>query len=318
MLINSNLTISYDTNDPLGDILDQLAVEPSSFNDDMGRPVNCFEVVKAIANALSMRVVCYQNSIIFHDIPDYISISSTVPLGYIGHPSGDFDIANFVLGNSENINTVKVFKEAVVRFEYKGVTGLLIDGFLQNWVTAMAGMRLAQWTYSPYMLLQPDVYDRRVGNGRVEKPYGIRLYGVLAPGGEFDQIAGRTEMLFGVGDRLKLSVELEINQNVGAIEPIEAGGSDYRLEIWLTIVFYNVVNPADSRYLSVVGGAQTWEQKDLTGTTFATGDYDYNSFLPGIQPFIWAPINRQAGSQTIEIEAIPCSAILDLGRYSLV
>lgn len=280
--VRSKLVLSRDTSTVFPEVFDMLSTYTEAFNDDMGRPVSGYNVVKAIVDALFMKCYAEGYQITFTDIDDFVRSNSLpqIHISYKEHGSFNPSTMLMLLGNSENITTTRVYRESRARFEYRGVIGLLQDGFMLNWIPAGTGFKLANWDYSPDFVAQPDVYSRRIGSGRQEDPYGIELryrydntIPVTAPIPiSADLIGGRMDSKVASKDVLKLSLKYKIlnKDKIGLVN----GETPYFFQQNYVYV-YNESNPASSYRLNSVSGNQEWNVVDLTGSAFSSGHVDW-------------------------------------------
>lgn len=287
-IVYSSLVLSNNTSTVFPDILDQLSVYAEAFNDDMGRPINCYDAIKMIAESLCMRCMYIGNFLFFIDILDYLEPlifgADPVKIGF----KGTADLDAIFMNNSENITTEKTFVESICKFEYKNIVGLLVDGYLQNWQVSGTGLILSDWDYSPNLLAAPDYEDRRVGNGRVENPFGILLK-EYTDSTHIDEIGGHCIYEMYNGDHITVDISTHF-PDITQIEPTAPGGVNYALFCNLRAVIYNESNPADSNYLSVEGGntnsEYAWWNIDLSGSSFASGEFDFDALFAGESPGI--------------------------------
>lgn len=275
LIVDSDLTLSNTTSTVLPPIFDQLQVNSESFNDELGRPRSGYEVIEMIARALFMRVFYENGNIYFIDVIQY-SLMSTSP----GITLNNFQYANefttegvntLLLGNSENITRIRTFRESICKFIYKSSIGMLLDGNLINWESISGGYKLAQWYYSPYLNIRPDVYSRRQGTGRAESPFGmlIRYTSVSvdpfnAEHRFFDVICSKSEQPSIEGELYSLSLNVNVPNaiNVQGSIPYMDGRVPLVIPYW--VIAYNESNPSGSYYLDSAG----WKDKDLSGTDF--------------------------------------------------
>lgn len=314
--IASTLRLSYDTVTVFPDILEQLTVFAEVFNDDMGRPINAYDVIKIIAEALCMRCFYENRKLYFVDVKTFTNNWEIGAIPLIYKTEGFED--NILLKNSENITTTRTFRESRVRFEYNGIVGLLEDGYLLNWTASGSGHVLTNWEYHPDLIAQGAAYyeHRRVGTGRQESPYGINLqnrYAYPAPGfpaQSYDRIAGKTTSNVSSFETLKISVKLEI-LNPMLIPHINGSATEYNFYTPVYVFIYNDGDPTKSYYISErqEDGFMQWNLVDLTGTSFASGSLDWTIFdfllgsgLPA--GFILSP-ERNYDKQTIDKDLAP-------------
>lgn len=297
--VASTLKLSYDTTYVFPDILEQLTVNTEVFNDDMGRPITGFEVIKMIANSLCMRCWYENRTLYFQDIHTF---TSNWMLGAIGLgimlPGDD---NNFLIKNTENITTLRTFKESRARFEYKGAVGILIDGYLQNWEVAGAGFRLTDWDYNPILGGQPDVFLRREGTGREGTPYGIRIQAYSS--GNIERIGSRSVTTFTGGDSARISIKMQL-LNPNDIPPYQ---DEYVIDISAIPVIYNPDDPTLS-YITQINPTTNetyWQRVDLTGTLFASGVTDWAAITALTPRAIFLRADRAATRQTLEKDTPP-------------
>lgn len=331
MLIYSSLVLSNDTAYSFPSIMEQLSVYAEVFNDDMGRPVSCYDVIKIIAESLCMRCFYVGNFLFFVDILDHLILPPEFGLETIkvGFKDGNIPVDSILIKNSENITTVPTYTESICRFEFKGLIGLLVDGYLQNWVPSGGGFILNDWTYSPLLLSAPDYENRRVGNGRQENPYGILLKGTVAF--DYEEIGGHAINEFYGGDTINVQIKMRF-RDISQIVTTRIGGTEYDITTLFRAVIYNETHPEWSYYLKAVGasnsGIYEWKDIDLLGTTFAANEFDFAELTARAMigtPYgplatrILLPLNKVSGDQTISVDLPPLpltrDGIKDIGRF---
>lgn len=308
-VIKSKMVLNTNSTTVFPDILEQLAVSAEAFNDDMGRPISAFDVISKIANSLFMRCFYENGNIYFVDILDFCKDPTTpqLPVFYKEFPGVDPEADIILIENTENIDTTRTYRESRVRFAYNAMVGLLKDGFLNNWENFGGGKRLVDWVYNDLLLSQPDVYDRRVGTGRQESPFGILLkWGDPVDGPEM--IGGSTGSSVSGGSTLSLDVKLEaINQGLIPLQNT-AYDIDIPITFLLSVLIYNPLDPVNSLALTRVDSADgtsytAWKFRDLTGSDFASGSFDFNDFEVGKSILLDRTSNVQTA--TIELPIVP-------------
>lgn len=322
MVIYSNLVLSNDTTYSFPNIMEQLSVYAEAFNDDLGRPINCYEVVKAIASSLNMRCFYVGNFLFFVDIINYIEFPpfglDPVTVGFKGDTVGAT-----LIKNSENITTVPTFTESVCRFKYKGLVGLLVDGYLQNWIASGSGFVLEDWTYSPRLLSQPDYESRRRGNGRQENPFGIFLKCDALGFLDFDEIGGSSLNEVYPLDTINISAKLKFN-DMNQIVPTRIGGNEFDIFGSFRAVIYNNNNPDLSACILTEDGGGSgkyaWYWVDLTGSGFASGVFDFEALIDAVEtaygfgPYATQNIIQFSNTSSDQTISIDLPSALLIGR----
>ena len=304
----SDLVLSNDTSYVFPNILEQIEVFSEAFNDDMGRPISCFEVIKMIAEALSLRVH-YDGSILTFVDFDKEPVSR--------HTVGfkDSNANAILIYNSENITTTRTFLESVYKFMYRKAVGFIRNGLFALWERVGGGWKLSEWQYNPFLASSSDVYQRRIGTGRQQNAFGLLLMrDEVGEQYQSDTIAGKVAQKFDGGETLSLEVTYSNppGSSDGFIQFIKS--YDYRGEMvrkfLFQIVLYNEVLPEFSVMLhTVVEGnynkrelRTVWAMVDLSGTLYENGEVDWDSALmqqimPSDQTFAYK--NQFVPPQTI-------------------
>lgn len=266
--IASTLKLSYDTTYAFPDILEQLTVSSEVFNDDMGRATNAYDVIYAIAESLCMRCFYENRTLYFVDVQTFTNNweIGAIPLTFLEPGFSD----NIFLENSEDISTLRTFKESRARFDYRGYTGLLEDGYFTDWTPDGAGFVLTHWDYNTDLLSQSDYNNRRVGNGRQEDPFGIKLRRNGSDPNVREEIG--TKYIYNIDglELLSASIKLEMTSpDIGTVGEL--------MTIGILPILYNEDDPTTSYYKKAGGtvNSEIWDTVDLTGSSFATGNIDW-------------------------------------------
>lgn len=309
LVVKSKMVLSTESTTIFPDILEQLQVSAEAFNDDMGRPQSAFDVVRKIANSLLMRCFYENGNIYFVDILDFAVDVTTprIPVYYKDFAGVDLDQDVILLGNTENISTTRTFKESRSRFEYNGTVGLIKDGFLSNWEAFGGGFRLVDWVYNDKLISEPDVYNRRVGTGRQESPYGILIKSdPYIMGQQFDMILGKSDNSILAGVALSISIKFKAPNQ--ALLPLH--NDEYDIDIPIGVgccaILFNPENPAESAYYTRIGSVveenyMAWKGVDLSGTDFEDGNWDLDYTIGGTG----ASGTRTSDKQTVKMDLAP-------------
>lgn len=314
IVVSSDLVLSNDTSYVFPSILEQLSVYAEAFNDDMGRPINCYDVIRMIAESLCMRVFYSYNTLFFIDMLNFVDEGFTYPGIKIGLK--DDNTGHFFIKNSENITTVKVFSESIASFEYGNLVGLMIDGYLEEWEPESSGQVLSHWSYNSTLLSKSDYNQRKQGTGRKEAPYGILLKGVSNQPDE-EMIGGVSDYAFHLRDIINVSFTVKLT-HPELILPTISGSPGFNIWLDYSVVVYNETFPEISLYYyrNEATNTFTWGVIDLTGSDFASGKFDFAAYISAVGSAAY--IQRMSlvwtgDKQTVDVTLPPMALLGDRG-----
>lgn len=282
VITNISLTPDYQT-----DLMIDIGAYAESFYNSDGKPKSMFENVEQISQAFFLRAF-FDNGYLQLLDPLVYPNHSTTPVtvvSYKAHNDYNADTDALLLGNEESIKMLPSYGECKTSFSYKKPTGLLINGLMNNWtdIPLGGGVRLTDWTPNDALLLSPTYGSRRVGNGRAESPYGIKLIKVDEATSAKMQFEVRT------GDVIKLETKVKL---LSPSKGLDAGTSVWHDLIGqlvnFEIVALNLLYPSQSWYLDWNMSAERnyWEEINLEFTRF----YTHNEWDYGVS-FVGAGIN---------------------------
>ena len=278
----SNIILTKDTAYTLPTMPDQFSLYADTFNDDEGRPIYCYDVIKYIAEAFNLTVNTRADVLEFVDFA--AEKYSRFSVGF----KGDGKNATLI-NNSESINTTRTFFESIAKYNYRKSIGLITDGYFLNWTSIGGGYKLTNWEYNPQLSGSSDVYTRRKGSDRPQNPYAILLERdvVFGTGGAPDThysdiIAGQVSKDFVGGESLELEITMSFDTNIDFILSYPYKNKLVRKTVF-QVVLYNEDNPSLSYVLrtNVTGVSSARELKsywyvlDLSGSSgadFAAGN----------------------------------------------
>lgn len=262
------------------DLFHQLSVEAYLFNDKDGRPMTAHDVLETICAALAIRLQ-FKNGVF--DFRELLQIPFSGHYNVAPHGGLDTEEVNdIMLGNSERISKIRMFREAYVDCDYGFAYGLVRNGQLNDWTGGLPD------SVDLKIMNTGAISSRKKGNGRSENPYGYLLksfYNLDAGVEEFNN-AGYDMMAFRTDDRditpgkrIEIEVKAYIEDEVTYVQvPTEPKSNDIAALTYMICdtFIYNIDDPVHSYRLMYANDAPVWELIDLSSNTvFATGHYDF-------------------------------------------